>query len=71
MNIEVIELHCSFCGIHLCHDHIEDVEVQGHTFTACHNCAATLRSRRPGQHERCTCHDEDYCDLHREVEGIG
>ncbi len=69
--IEVTGPHCSFCQIHLCTEHEQDVEVQGHTFTACQNCAATLRSRRPGTHEHCTCHDEEYCDIHREIQGIG
>ena len=71
VNIEGTGLHCSFCGAHLCHEHEVDAEVQGHIFTACRHCAETLRSRRPGKHEECTCHHEDYCDLHTEIEGIG
>ena len=71
-NIEVLGRHCSFCQIHLCPKHEQDVEVAGHVFSACGRCANTLASRRPGKHESCLCHEDTaYCDTHREVQGIG
>ena len=63
--------HCAFCLVHLCNEHSHDAEVEGHMFIACESCVDTLVSRRPGRHESCTCHDEDYCDIHAEIEGIG
>jgi len=69
--LEMMAPHCAFCQVQLCPEHTQDVEVEGHVFSACGSCAATLRSRRPGKHEHCTCHDEEYCDLHQEIEGIG
>ena len=71
VRVDTLGSHCSFCGVHLCSDHSDDVEVGGHVFSACRHCKETLSSRRPGRHEHCTCHDEEYCDVHREIEGIG
>lgn len=68
---EDAELYCAFCSVNVCPKHVEDVEVEGHMFQACENCAAMLRSKRPGKHEHCTCHNEDYCDHHDNVESIG
>lgn len=65
------ELHCAFCSIFICLTHVEDVEVEGHIFQACEDCATSLRDRRPGKHEHCTCHDEEYCEHHDNVGSIG
>ena len=65
------KLHCAFCSILLCPPHAEDTEVEGHIFQACEHCAETLRVRRPGQHEECLCHEEQYCEIHQNIGGIG
>ena len=69
--IDLLGFHCSFCQMHLCSSHAEDAEVEGHIFTACTSCHATLKDRRPSKHEHCTCHDEEYCDHHDNVGSIG
>ncbi|KKM05006.1 hypothetical protein LCGC14_1758420 [marine sediment metagenome] len=69
--ISPLGLHCSFCGTHLCPEHSHDVEVEGHIFLACGNCSETLASRRPGKHEHCQCHTQEFCEIHNEIEGIG
>lgn len=63
--------HCAFCSILLCPRHAEDVEVEGYIFWTCEHCAETLRVRRPGTHEECLCHDEEYCEIHQNIGGIG
>jgi hypothetical protein len=63
--------HCAFCSMRLCETHEHDVEVEGHIFQACEHCAVTLAIRRPGSKEHCVCHDEEYCDTHVNVSGIG
>jgi len=70
MSVDPLGLHCAFCLTHLCTDHEQDVEIEGHVFSACQSCAETLRSRRPGKHEQCTCCDEEYCDIHQEIGGL-
>lgn len=65
--IDPLGPHCSFCQTHLCTDHIEDAEIEGHVFSACMNCKNTLMTRRPTFGEHCTCHDDEYCDHHDNV----
>ncbi len=65
--VDPLGIHCAFCMMHLCSEHAEDAEVEGHVFPSCANCHGTLKTRRPFKHEHCTCHDEEYCEHHSNV----